>query len=107
MRRHRVKIPARVAVIFAVRVQDDRRNPDRRRAQRLDVIEFLFRALEVAAVDARAAARVEVGVGVVVRRVAVEETVGEDLVDALGLPVGRGLRACTRNCKRQERAEKK
>ena len=90
MRVHLVKIPPGVAVKLAVRVQHHRRNPDGRRAERLDVIQFLLDALEIAAVNGRAAVagRFIIAVGVVVRRVAVVKAVGDDLVNALRLPEG-------------------
>jgi hypothetical protein len=69
---------------LAVRVQHDRRNPNGRRAERLDVIQFLLSAEKVAAVNTAAAAGVEIPVGIVVRRVAVEKAVGDDLVVILG-----------------------
>ena len=98
MRIHLVKILARVAVILAAAVEDDGGNPDGRRAEGLDVIQLLLDPLEVAAVNLPAVAGI-VGTGqIVVCGIAVEETVGENLVDALRPPeaVGTGLGANAR-----------
>ena len=87
-----------VAVITAVAtrgveplVEHRRRDPQRRRAQALDVVEPVDQALQVAAAEAVAAPRVVLaGALVVVARVAVGEAVGHDEVDDLVAPVGAG-----------------
>ena len=93
VRVHGIKITAGIAVVFAAAIFHDGRNPDGGEAKRLDVIQLLFDAPEVATVNARAAAGVVGTGGVVVRAVAVEKAVGKNLVDALRLPrgVGSGL----------------
>ena len=107
MRINRIKICAGVTVIFAAAVFDDGRNPDRRRAERPDVIQLLLDATEVAAVDARAAGGVVGAGGIVVGSVAIEEAVGENLVDALRLPetVGTRLGQQRRSLAAQEHEE--
>ena len=93
MRVHLVKIAARIAVELPAAIEHHRRNPDRRRSQRLDVIQFLLNSLEITPVHRSGAAGVVIPVGVVVRRIAIKKAVGDDLVNALGLPepVGNGL----------------
>src|SRR5208282_5597521 len=97
MRVNPVKIAARVAVELAPRVQDNGRNPNRRGAQGLNIIELLFQAFEVAAMDGGAAMAfgIIIAVGVVVGGVAVEKPVRDDLIDALALPqIVSGTRGC-------------
>ena len=95
MRVHGVKIASGIAMKLALGVQDYRGNPNGSRPERLDVVQFLLEALEIAAMHGPCAAGVVVTVGVVIGRVTVEKAVGYDLVDVLGLPecVGKGLRA--------------
>ena len=86
MRIHREKIAAGIAVILAIAILHDGGNPDGCRAESFDVIQLLLDALEVAAVDTGATVRVERAGGIVIRRIAVLKTVGENLVDVLLLP---------------------
>jgi len=104
-----VKIAPGVAVKLPARVEHDRRNPNRRRAQCFDVIQLQFQPLEISAMNrcAAVAARIIVTIRIVVRRIAIEETVGDYLVNALALPeirgvLGTGPPACEdqANCKR-------
>ena len=90
MRINPIKITGGVTVKLAVRIEDYGRNPDGGCAERLDVIEFLFRAFEVAAMDGSQTGGGIISVGVVVGGVAVEETVRHDLINTLRLPEGIG-----------------
>ena len=111
MRRDAVEVPRRIAVKLAVAIEHNGRNPYRRCAQGLDVIQLLLDAFEIPAVDASAAAGAVIAFGVVVGGVAVEEAVGNDLVDALRLPEGireglgaRGRREAGNGRKQENRA---
>ena len=88
MRVHLVKITRIVAVKLAAHVQHHGRNPNCRGAERFDVIQFLLDALEVAAVNRCAAVTggIVIAIDIVIGRVAVIKTVGQQLVDALLLP---------------------
>ena len=55
VRIHLVKIKSGIAMKLPPGVQHNRRNPDGRRAERLDVIQLLLDALEIAAVNRYAA----------------------------------------------------
>ena len=94
VRIHLVKIKPRITVKLPPGIQHNGRNPDGRRPERLDVIQFLFDALEIAAVNrsARVPGRIEIAIRVIVRWIAVIKAVRDDLVNALRLPEAVGNR---------------
>ena len=83
-----VKIGRGIAVIIkvAIGILQHRREPDRRGAQRFDVVELALDADPVAAMRLVAHRRICPAVEVIVGRVAVEKPVGDDLVDVLVAP---------------------
>ena len=83
---HRIEIRRRVSVVITVGVFDHRRDPDRRRAEGLDVVELLLDALEITAVGLAAIGLIVIRQQTVVRRVRVEKPVGDDLVNTLVAP---------------------
>ena len=84
-------VPARLLQRVPPHVRHRRRDPDRGRAEALDVVQLVDDPLEVAARVLVAVGRIELAlVLVVVRRVAVGEAVGHHEVDDLLLPGGRG-----------------
>ena len=93
MRSHTIKVASGIAVVIAIAILYHRRDPDRSCSQRLDVIQFLFDSLEVAAVYALAGRRVVIPVGIIIRHVAIEKAIGDDLVNTLPLPEILRIRA--------------
>jgi hypothetical protein len=79
-------------------------DPDRRRAKRFDIIQFLFDALEIAAVNGTAVGRVVIAIGIVVGGVPVEKAVGHDLINTLRLPEFVGRILGDSNCPQRSRA---
>jgi len=72
-------------VILPAGVQDKRGNPNRRRAERLDVVELALDAFEIAAVNGAAVAGIVIAVGIVVGCVAVAKSIASIAVRATGL----------------------
>ena len=106
VRRHLVEIPRGVAVKLPVAIQHHGRNPNRGRAQRLDVVQLLLDPFEIPAVNRPAVGRAVVALGIVVGSIAVEEAVSDDLVDALALPELKVLLGARRNGRKDCRNEK-
>src|SRR5262245_1673531 len=88
MRRDIVEVTPRVTVKLAALVDYHRRNPNRRCSESFDVVEFLFNAFEIPAVDGHtaAAAGIIVALGVVIRRITIEKAIRDNLINALRLP---------------------
>jgi hypothetical protein len=90
-----VKVASRVSMEFAPGIEHDRRDPNGGRSQRLDIVQLLFNPFEIASMNRGSPMTVwiVIAIGIVIRRVSVEEAVGNDLIDALSLPeiaVGAG-----------------
>ena len=92
---------------LAFGIQHDWRDPNRRRAKRLDVIEFLFNPLKVSTVNSRGIAGTIRSLGIVIGGIPVVKTIRDDLINILGLPKTVALSAGTASQQCGERKDGK
>ncbi len=71
---------------LALGIEHNGGNPNGGCTEGLDIIQFLFNALEITAVDSGWVAGSVRAFGIIVVGISVVKAVGDELVDALGLP---------------------
>jgi hypothetical protein len=91
-RLHLVKIRRRIRVVLPPAIQQNRRNPHRRRPQRPDVIQLRRDPRKIPAMRPPRPRRRKPPARIVVRRVAIGKAVGEQLINTLLPPKRRRLR---------------